>query len=68
MPLTGQEPVQVPTEIGTGRLLPAIFSTTCFAHFNDTEELPMNTIDLQAAAPGSTATADTKAAALRSRC
>jgi len=28
----------------------------------------MNTIHLQAAAPGSTATADTTAAALRSRC
>jgi hypothetical protein len=42
--------------------------TICFAHINDTEELPMNTIDLQAAASGSTATADTHAAAARSQC
>ncbi len=65
--MTGQQPVQVPSVCGAGRLLPALL-TICFAHINDTEELPMNTIHLQAAAPGSTATAATKAAIARRQC
>ena len=66
--MTGQEPVQVPSASGTDRLLPAIFADLFFAHFNDTEESHMNVIHLQAAAPGSTATADTQAATARRRC
>lgn len=66
--MTGQEPVQVPPESGTDRLLPAFLLICFFANFNDTEESHMNLIHLQAAAPGSTATADTPAAVLCSRC
>lgn len=66
--MTGQEPVQVPSASGTDRLLPAFLLICFFANFNDTEESPMNVIHLQAGAPGSTATADTPAAALCSRC